>query len=67
MIRLAISVEGRTEESFVKEVLADCLYPMEVFPSAVLLGSARGRCRGGGGVDAGEGSTSIDLYRTWSD
>ena len=51
MIRLAISVEGRTEESFVKEVLADCLYPMEVFPSAVLLGSARGRGRRGGGVD----------------
>lgn len=53
MIRLAISVEGPTEESFVKEVLAGRLHPMEVFPSAILLGSARNRGRRGGKVDVG--------------
>ena len=52
MIRLAISVEGQTEESFVRGVLAECLHSMGVFPSAVLLGRARGRKVGGGGVDA---------------
>ena len=55
MIRLAVSVEGQTEEAFVKDVLADRLRPMEVEPYPVLLGSARsgGRGRGGGNVDAG--------------
>lgn len=36
MIRLAISVEGETEEAFVKQVLADYLRP-EVEPTPVLL------------------------------
>ena len=42
MIRLAISVEGETEEAFVKQVLADYLRP-EVEPTPVLL---RGDVRG---------------------
>lgn len=32
MIRTVISMKGRTEEAFVKEVLADYLHPMGVFP-----------------------------------
>ena len=47
MIRLAISVEGRTEEEFVKGVLADHLRTAEVEPTPILIGRARGR--GGGG------------------
>lgn len=45
MTRLAISVEGQTEETFVRRVLAEHLRPMEVDP--MLLGSPRRR--GGGG------------------
>ena len=45
MTRLAISVEGQTEEEFVKKVLAEHLRPMEVDP--MLLGALRRR--GGGG------------------
>ncbi len=53
MIRLAVSVEGQTEEEFVKDVLANRLRPMEVEPFPVLLGSARSGGRGGGNVNAG--------------
>ena len=37
MIRLAISVEGRTEEEFVKRVLAEHLWAMEVEPQPISL------------------------------
>ncbi len=47
MIRLAISVEGRTEEEFVKNVLADHLWRLGVYPTPILLGSARGGSIGG--------------------
>ena len=47
MIRLAISVEGQTEEEFVKHFLADPLQERGVEPTPVLLGSARGRSAGG--------------------
>ena len=47
MIRLAVSVEGQTEESFVKDVLASHLRPSEIEPTPILLGNARGS--GGGG------------------
>lgn len=47
MIRLAISVEGRTEEEFVKNVLADHLRESEVVSTPILLGRARGRADGG--------------------
>lgn len=49
MIRLAVSVEGRTEREFVKSVLAESLRPM-VEPTPILLGRARGRGAGGGNV-----------------
>ena len=39
MTRVAISVEGQTEESFVKSVLAPRLAPAGVYPAPILLGS----------------------------
>ena len=47
MIRLAVSVEGQTEEEFVKSVLADHLRPLGVEPTPVLIGRARGNADGG--------------------
>ena len=49
MIRLAVSVEGRTAEEFVKDVLAESLRP-GVEPYPVLLGRARSGGAGGGNV-----------------
>ena len=46
MIRLAVSVEGETEEEFVKTVLAPHLRGGEIEPQPILLGAARGG-RGG--------------------
>ena len=51
MIRLAIVVEGPTEEEFVKQILADHLRQRRVEPQPILLGRARGR-HGGGNVSA---------------
>ena len=39
MTRVAISVEGQTEEEFVKTVLAPGLAPASVYPEPILLGS----------------------------
>ena len=39
MTRVAISVEGQTEEEFVKSVLAPGLEPSGVYPEPILLGS----------------------------
>ena len=39
MTRVAISVEGQTEEEFVKSVLAPGLAPAGVYPEPILLGS----------------------------
>lgn len=47
MIRLAISVEGRTEEEFVKHFLADHLRERGVKPTPILIGNARGGSTGG--------------------
>ena len=47
MISLAISVEGRTEEEFVKRVLADHLGPLGVAAYPVPLGRARSSGAGG--------------------
>lgn len=47
LIRLVISVEGQTEEEFVKSVLADHLLGASVTPIPVRIG--RGRSRSGGG------------------
>ena len=47
MIRLAISVEGRTEEEFVNKVLVPHLRGSGVEPIPILLGRARGSSGGG--------------------
>ena len=56
MIRLAVSVEGRTEEEFVKTVLAGHLRECEVEPTPILIGRARSDSGGdsrGGNVSVG--------------
>lgn len=61
MIRLAISVEGRTEEEFVKSVLADDLRVAGVEPTPIQIG------RGGGGGNVSVerlASDMVNLY--WS-
>ena len=50
MTRLAVSVEGQTEEAFVKKVLAKALRSRGVEPCPVLLGRARNARQGGGNV-----------------
>ena len=47
LIRLAISVEGQTEEEFVKFVLADHLLGASVAPKPIRIGRARSRSGGG--------------------
>ena len=47
MTRLAVSVEGQTEEEFVKRVLAGHLRARRVESTPILLGRARGRSGGG--------------------
>ena len=47
MTRLAVSVEGQTEEEFVKLVLAGHLRERRVEPTPILLGRARGTSGGG--------------------
>lgn len=64
MIRLAVSVEGRTEEEFVKTVLADHLRGHGVEPTPILIGRARGSS-GGGNVSVERlVPEMVDLY--WS-
>ncbi len=50
MIRLAITVEGATEQAFVNQVLAPHLYPGEIYPSAMIIGRARSSISQGGNV-----------------
>ena len=50
MVRLGISVEGETEEEFVKEALATHLQSRGIYAIPVLLGRARRRARSGGNV-----------------
>ena len=50
MIRLAVSVEGQTEEEFTNIVLATHLRSYGVFPQPILLGRARGTSVSGGNV-----------------
>lgn len=47
MIRLAISVEGRTEEEFVRDMLQEHLTSFGVEVTPVQVGSARNRWKGG--------------------
>ena len=49
MIRLAITVEGKTEEEFVKQILTDHLRRRNVESTPILIGRARGNLGGGGG------------------
>lgn len=48
--RLAISVEGQTEEEFVKKVLASNLQSHGIYAIPVLIGRARQNVQGGGNV-----------------
>ena len=50
MIRLAVSVEGETEEEFVNESLAPHLRHRDIYVQPVLIGRARRSVRGGGNV-----------------
>ena len=47
MTRIGISVEGQTEEAFVKDLLAEHLRDTEVTVTPVLIGRARGAAGGG--------------------
>lgn len=47
MTRIGISVEGQTEEAFVKDVLEAHLRDRQVTPTPVLIGRARGAAGGG--------------------
>ena len=52
MIRVAISVEGQTEEEFVKQVLTEHLRERGVEPTPIQLGRARGQ--------SGSGNVSVE-------
>lgn len=65
MIRLAISVEGRTEEEFVKGVLAEYLRTRGVEPVPILLGRARGGSGGGNISIERLASEMAELYRNF--
>ena len=57
MTRLAVSVEGQTEEEFVKNVLAEHLRGCHVEATPILVGRVRGRAGGG----------SVSVHRLASD
>lgn len=66
MIRLAISVEGPTEEEFSNNVLAGHLRSHGIEPRPILLGRGRGRGDGGGNVNVGRlASEMAFLYRSF--
>ena len=60
MIRLAISVEGQTEEEFVNDLLRDHLWAAGVDVTPVQVGSARNRWKGG---NVSESSLVADMRR----
>ena len=66
MTRLAISVEGKTEQGFVNRVLAGHLRERGVEPTPILLGHGRGHGVGGGNVSV-ERLTSemVRLFRSF--
>ena len=65
MIRLAISVEGQTEEEFVNSVLAEYLRTRGVEPVPILLGRARGGSGGGNISIERLASEMAELYRNF--
>jgi hypothetical protein len=46
MIRLNMIVEGQTEETFVRDILAEHLFPFQVYPSARMVETGRKRILG---------------------
>ena len=66
MIRLAISVEGQTEEEFSKDILTTHLRAHGIEMQPILLGRARGHGAGGGNVSVGRlASEMVYLYRSF--
>ena len=66
MIRLAISVEGPTEEEFSKAVLSTHLQSHGIEAQPILLGRARGSGAGGGNVTVGRLALEMAyLYRSF--
>ena len=52
MIRVSITIGGRTEERFLTDVLARHLLTKQVIAYPILIGRAHGRQQGGGNVSA---------------
>lgn len=66
MIRLSISVEGPTEEEFIKEVLTAHLRSCGVEAQPILIGRGRHGGQGGGNVSAGRlASEMAHLHRSF--
>ena len=66
MIRLAITVEGRTEEEFVKTVLSKHLRSMAIEIQPILIGRARNANEGGGNVTIDQLTSEMaSLYRSF--
>ncbi len=68
MIRLGVSVEGRTEEEFVKRILAGPLRAKKVDPTPILIGRAGENIKGEGGGDVSVARLVEDmtcLYRSY--
>ena len=69
MIRLGISVEGQTEEEFVKRILAGPLRAKKVEPTPILIGRAGENIKGEGGGDVTVARLVEDmacLYRSFN-
>ncbi len=64
MIRLAVSVEGQTEEEFIKLVLAKHLQAHDVWVQPILIGRARGPGVGGGNVTVNRLSSEMAYLRS---
>lgn len=66
LIRLAVSVEGQTEEEFVKSVLSPHLLAQKIYAVPILLGRARvGRVGGGNVSQERLVSDMAHLYRSF--
>ena len=62
MTRIGISVEGQTEEAFVKKLLEEHLQDSQVTPTPVLIGRARGAASGGNVTVKRLASDMANLY-----
>lgn len=62
MTRIGISVEGQTEEAFVKDLLEEHLRDRQVTPTPVLIGRARGVAGGGNVTVRRLASDMANLY-----